>query len=436
MTNILVHFPFFGMRLLVSLRAIRRSPIGSPAQSGSGRNTWRRNPIQTREGGSEPFPHPPSRKTPTPFLFKMFAVAAQTTVRATAQVKATKVAAKEQKSAYVHPRFPASFVSRRFSFFPGDRRGSHRARRGDDDDNARAAIARTCIVIQRVSLPRAQPAAMVARVSERRLRARRSREQRHRFLRLAAKIYVLSRGALTEPSSPEIVPPSTVPFPPRLPAPPPRCSCSRPPRRSRTASRCRMAPTRLPASTSSPSTIPARLWRWRRTLPRSSPPRVRASPPTSRRARRTARPSPARPASPPWTSTTSKQKTKTRAPTRAALRTDRRRARIGARSSEASVGSYDVDRATLSSSEQYIENHTRVAAPRRSIASSFFDSKRAFPGDRLRGARPLQERDDDGDVVPRPAGERLGPEPLGAHRRLLHRVQHQVARVGVGDDVP
>jgi hypothetical protein len=45
----------------------------------------------------------------------MFAVAAQTTVRATAQVKATKVAAKQQKSAYVHPRFPASFISRRFS---------------------------------------------------------------------------------------------------------------------------------------------------------------------------------------------------------------------------------------------------------------------------------------------------------------------------------
>jgi hypothetical protein len=51
----------------------------------------------------------------------MFAVAAQTTVRATAQVKATKVAAKEQKSAYVPSRFPASSISRRF-FHPGDRR--------------------------------------------------------------------------------------------------------------------------------------------------------------------------------------------------------------------------------------------------------------------------------------------------------------------------
>ena len=36
---------------------------------------------------------------PQNLSIKMFAVAAQTTVRATAQVKATKVAAKEQKSA-------------------------------------------------------------------------------------------------------------------------------------------------------------------------------------------------------------------------------------------------------------------------------------------------------------------------------------------------
>lgn len=73
-------------------------------------------PNPATRSGLGSFLHPPSRKTPTPLSVKMFAVAAQTTVRATAQVKATKVAAKQQKSAYVHPRFPASFISRRFSF--------------------------------------------------------------------------------------------------------------------------------------------------------------------------------------------------------------------------------------------------------------------------------------------------------------------------------
>jgi len=107
----------------------------------------------------------------------MFAVAAQTTVRATAQVKATKVAAKQQKSAYVHPRFPASFISRRFSFRGAI--GGEASARGarDDDDDARAAIARGRVASRRVSIPRVSPAATVARVFTRRLRARRSREQ-------------------------------------------------------------------------------------------------------------------------------------------------------------------------------------------------------------------------------------------------------------------
>ena len=78
-------------------------------------------PNPATRSGLGSFLHPPSRKTPTPLSVKMFAVAAQTTVRATAQVKATKVAAKEQKSAYVPSRFPASSISRRF-FHPGDRR--------------------------------------------------------------------------------------------------------------------------------------------------------------------------------------------------------------------------------------------------------------------------------------------------------------------------
>lgn len=48
---------------------------------------------------ASPFLHPHTHVKPPKHTTKMFAVAAQTTVRATAQVKATKVAAKEQKSA-------------------------------------------------------------------------------------------------------------------------------------------------------------------------------------------------------------------------------------------------------------------------------------------------------------------------------------------------
>lgn len=58
-------------------------------------------PNPATRSGLGSFLHPPSRKTPTPLSVKMFAVAAQTTVRATAQVKATKVAAKQQKSASI-----------------------------------------------------------------------------------------------------------------------------------------------------------------------------------------------------------------------------------------------------------------------------------------------------------------------------------------------
>jgi len=100
----------------------------------------------------------------------MFAVAAQTTVRATAQVKATKVAAKEQKSAYVPSRFPASSFSRRF--FHPRRSAASALRRGDDDDESRAAFARGRVAHRRVSIPRVSHAATVARVFARRLRAR------------------------------------------------------------------------------------------------------------------------------------------------------------------------------------------------------------------------------------------------------------------------
>ena len=60
-------------------------------------------PQQARVGsptpaGATPFLHPHTHVKPRKHTTKMFAVAAQTTVRATAQVKATKVAAKEQKS--------------------------------------------------------------------------------------------------------------------------------------------------------------------------------------------------------------------------------------------------------------------------------------------------------------------------------------------------
>lgn len=186
-------------------------------------------PNPATRSGLGSFLHPPSRKTPTPLSVKMFAVAAQTTVRATAQVKATKVAAKQQKSAYVHPRFPASFISRRFSF-RGAIGGEASARGGDDDDDARAAIARGRVASRRVSIPRVSPAATVARVFTRRLRARRSREQQ--FFG-AAKTPSRGRDADRKRPRNRIHPfnesRSAVPSPPRLPAPPPRCSCSRPP---------------------------------------------------------------------------------------------------------------------------------------------------------------------------------------------------------------
>ena len=193
------------------------------------RNTWatgsRRKRSQGRSGLG-PFLHPPSRKTPTPFFVKMFAVAAQTTVRATAQVKATKVAAKEQKSAYVPPRFPASSISRRFS---SPAIGGQRARRGDDDDDSRAAFARGRVAHRRVSIPRVSHAATVARVFARRLRAR---------PRCANNEIVAykSRGGDTHRNRPSSSSPSAVPSPPRLPAPPRPSSSWPPPRRSRTAS--------------------------------------------------------------------------------------------------------------------------------------------------------------------------------------------------------
>ena len=256
----------------------------------------------------------------------MFAVAAQTTVRATAQVKATKVAAKQQKSAYVHPRFPAFLISRRSSspaIAGKSAREARRRRRRARGDRTRARRLstrhETARAARRDGRPRLQassPSSSVARTTTSFVTPQKTvaRDTHQTF----------SKNA-----------PPAVPSPPRLPAPPPRCSCSRPPRRSRTASRCRTAPTRRPASTSSPSTTPARWLRWRRTPPPSSPRRGRASPPTSRRVRRIARPSPARPASPPWMSTTSKRRAlrhyRHRRKSRDCAREDDRGARVGTR---------------------------------------------------------------------------------------------------------
>ena len=69
---------------------------------GSARSSWRGSQQATFVATFAPQPHslhPHTHAKPPKNTIKMFAVAAQTTVRATAQVKATKVAAKEQKSA-------------------------------------------------------------------------------------------------------------------------------------------------------------------------------------------------------------------------------------------------------------------------------------------------------------------------------------------------
>jgi len=174
-------FPFSGTARSLQNRfvSVAVSPRGrdqwerSVRVSGSGETLGLRDPVEDEAKGRSglgPFLHPPSRKTPTPFFVKMFAVAAQTTVRATAQVKATKVAAKEQKSAYVPSRFPASSISRRF--FHPRRSAASALRRGDDDDESRAAFARGRVAHRRVSIPRVSHAATVARVFARRLRAR------------------------------------------------------------------------------------------------------------------------------------------------------------------------------------------------------------------------------------------------------------------------
>jgi hypothetical protein len=107
--TILFFFPFSGTARSLQNRfvSVAVSPRGrdqwerSVRVSGSGETLGLRDPVEDEAKGRSglgPFLHPPSRKTPTPFFVKMFAVAAQTTVRATAQVKASKVAAKEQKS--------------------------------------------------------------------------------------------------------------------------------------------------------------------------------------------------------------------------------------------------------------------------------------------------------------------------------------------------
>ena len=174
-------FPFSGTARSLQNRfvSVAVSPRGrdqwerSVRVSGSGETLGLRDPVEDEAKGRSglgPFLHPPSRKTPTPFFVKMFAVAAQTTVRATAQVKATKVAAKEQKSAYVPSRFPASSISLRF--FHPRRSAASALRRGDDDDESRAAFARGRVAHRRVSIPRVSHAATVARVFARRLRAR------------------------------------------------------------------------------------------------------------------------------------------------------------------------------------------------------------------------------------------------------------------------
>ena len=286
--TILFFFPFSGTARSLQNRfvSVAVSPRGrdqwerSVRVSGSGETLGKRGPVEDEAKGRPglgPFLHPPSRKTPTPFFVKMFAVAAQTTVRATAQVKATKVAAKEQKSAYVPSRFPASSISRRF-FHPRRSASARATARRRRRRIARGVRART-----RRASTRIDTARIARRDGRARLRASSpsssaSREQRNRGNK--------SRGRDTHRKKTVSVPlrTSAVPSPPRLPAPPPRCSCSRPPPRSRTASRCRTAPTPRPASTSSPSTIPAPWWRLRRIPPRTSPPKPRASLPTSRRA--------------------------------------------------------------------------------------------------------------------------------------------------------
>jgi hypothetical protein len=109
----------------------------------------------------------------------MFAVAAQTTVRATAQVKATKVAAKEQKSAYVPSRFPASSISRRF-FHPRRSASARATARRRRRRIARGVRART-----RRASTRIDTARIARRDGRARLRASSpsssaSREQRNR----------------------------------------------------------------------------------------------------------------------------------------------------------------------------------------------------------------------------------------------------------------
>lgn len=187
-------------------------------------------PNPATRSGLGSFLHPPSRKTPTPFSVKMFAVAAQTTVRATAQVKATKVAAKQQKSAYVHPRFPASFISRRFSF------------RGAIGGEASARGAETTTT-KRARRSRADASRVYASRYRARRPPRRSRASSRVFSERVGRANnsfsgakTPSRGRDADRKRPRNRIESTlnesrsaVPSPPRLPAPPPRCSCSRPP---------------------------------------------------------------------------------------------------------------------------------------------------------------------------------------------------------------
>ena len=177
-------------------------------------------PNPATRSGLGSFLHPPSRKTPTPFSVKMFAVAAQTTVRATAQVKATKVAAKQQKSAYVHPRFPAFLISRRSSspaIAGKSAREARRRRRRARGDRTRARRLstrhETARAARRDGRPRLQassPSSSVARTTTSFVTPQKTvaRDTHQTF----------SKNA-----------PPAVPSPPRLPAPPPRCSCSRPP---------------------------------------------------------------------------------------------------------------------------------------------------------------------------------------------------------------
>ena len=99
-----------------------------------------------------------------------------------------------------------------------------------------------------------------------------------------ARLSPPTRTRLLTPPAPTLLSLPAALSPPRLPPAPPPSSSSPPPRPSRTASPSRTAPTPPPASTSSPSTIPAPSSRSSSTPPRTSPPRLPASPPTSRSA--------------------------------------------------------------------------------------------------------------------------------------------------------